>query len=263
MRLQQREGSEEQVTVPGSEQTAAASGGEGKTQGRRNLVETVGQDLRAAIAEGTLKPGEKLPSEAGLTKRYAVSRTVVREAIASLKADGLVDVRHGVGVFVASGQPGWGSAFQAAETARISSIIEMLELRAAVEIEAAGLAAVRRSPAQEEAIFERYDDLGALMAEGKPTTAADFALHLAIAEATNNPRFREFLEMMGRHVIPRASLQEGRDERTPADYLKQIQAEHKRIADAISARDEDGAREAMRTHLKGSQQRYRKLIRRD
>lgn len=248
------------MAIAGSDETA---GGTGKAPGRRNLVETVSGELRRAIGDGTLKPGEKLPSEAGLTKRYQVSRTVVREAIASLRADGLVDVRHGVGVFVASSPASWAHSFQAAEHARISSIIEMLELRAGVEIEAAGLAAVRRSPAQEEAIFERYDDLGALMAEGKPTTAADFAFHLAIADATNNPRFREFLEMMGRHVIPRASLQEGRSERTPADYLNQIQAEHKRIADAIAARDEEGAREAVRTHLKGSQQRYRNLIRRD
>lgn len=252
------------MTISQSEQEReAGQSGADRPHGRKNLVETVSEELRRAIVGGALRPGEKLPSEAGLTKRYEVSRTVVREAIASLKADGLVDVRHGVGVFVLNSPPAWGNSFHAAETARISSIIEMLELRAAVEIEAAGLAAARRSPAQEEAIFERYDDLGALMAEGKPTTAADFAFHLAIADATNNPRFREFLEMMGRHVIPRASLQDSGAERTPSDYLRQIQAEHKRIADAIAARDEEGAREAVRTHLKGSQQRYRNLIRRD
>ena len=131
-----------------------------------------------------------------------------------------------------------------------------------MEIEAAGLAAIRRSPAQEEVIFERYDDLDALIAAGKPTTAADFAFHLAIADASNNPRFREFLEMMGRNVIPRASLQDGQGERTASGYLEQIQAEHRRIAEAISARDEDAARDAVRTHLKGSLQRYRNLIRR-
>ncbi len=244
-------------TDEGAQQGAAP-----RAPGRRNLVATVGAALREAIVEGEMKPGDKLPSEAGLTKRFGVSRTVVREAIASLRADGLVEPRHGVGVFVLNSQPPGATPFQPFETARISSIIEILELRAAVEIEAAGLAAVRRSPAQEEVIFERYDDLGALIAAGRPTTEADFVFHLAIADASNNPRFREFLEMMGRNVIPRASLQDGGGERTASGYLDQIQAEHRRIADAISARDEDGARDAVRTHLKGSLQRYRDMIRR-
>lgn len=230
--------------------------------GRRSLVATVSRALRDEILGGRRMPGEKLPSEAGLTERFGVSRTVVREAIAALRADGLVEARHGVGVFVLNTQPVGMTAFQAVDTARISSTIELLELRAAVEIEAAGLAAARRSPAQEEVIFERYDDLSVLVAGGEPTTEADFAFHLAVADASNNPRFREFLEMMGRNVIPRTSLQDGTKERTGAVYLEQIQAEHKRIAEAISARDEEGAREAVRTHLKGSLQRYRNMIRR-
>lgn len=244
--------------------TGARSGGaDGNAPGaRRNLVQTVGDELRRAIRDGEIKPGDKLPSEAGMTKRFNVSRTVVREAIASLRSDGLVEARHGVGVFVLNTHAPAAGVFHAAETARISSIIEMLELRAAAEIEAAGLAAMRRSPAQEELVWERLADLDALMERGEPTTEADFAFHLAIAAATNNPRFEEFLHMMGKHVIPRASLQATGAERTPGDYLRQIQAEHRRIADAISGRDEQEAREAMRTHLKGSQQRYRNLIRR-
>jgi DNA-binding FadR family transcriptional regulator len=218
--------------------------------------------LRRQILSGELRPGDKLPSEAGLTQQFNVSRTVIREAVASLRADGLVEARHGVGVFVLSNHPSSPHGFQSFETARISSMIEALELRTAVEIEAAALAAVRRSPAQEEAIHERYDDIAAQIAAGQPTMEADFAFHLAIADATNNPRFREFLEVMGRNAIPRASLQSGDAEHTPGDYLKQIQAEHRHIADAISARDPEAAREGIRTHLQGSLVRYRKLIRR-
>lgn len=234
----------------------------GKTPARKNLVGMVSENLRQLILGGELRIGDKLPSEAGLTRQFDVSRTVIREAIASLRADGLVEARHGVGVFVIDNRPAISHSFQSFETARISSIIEALELRAAVEIEAAGLAAIRRSPAQEEAIRERYDDIAAQIAAGQPTVAADFAFHLAIADATNNPRFREFLEVMGRNAIPRALLRSSSGERTPADYLKQIQAEHKQIVDAISARDAGAAREAVRTHLQGSLQRYRNLIRR-
>lgn len=237
------------------------SSGKRRRKGRGNLVGTVSDQLRKAILGGELKPGDKLPSEAGLTERFGVSRTVVREAIASLKADGLVEARHGIGVFVLSNQMNPALSLQTVDVARISSIIEVLELRSAVEIEAAGLAAIRRSPAQEETILERFDELEALIAADKPTSKADLEFHLAIADASNNPRFREFLEMMGRNVIPRASLQEGKAEKTATIYLDHIQKEHQRIAEAISAQDEDGAREAMRQHLKDSTRRYRQLIR--
>ncbi|MEF0941051.1 FadR/GntR family transcriptional regulator [Rhizobium sp. BR 362] len=230
--------------------------------GRRNLVDIVGQQLRQEILGGILKPGEKLPSESGLTDRYKVSRTVIREAIASMRADGLVEVRHGVGVFVHHARPLPITGFLETDTGRISSIIEMLELRAAVETEAAGLAAARRSPAQDEAIIERFEDIDRAMERGSATSEADFEFHLAIADATNNPRFREFLELTGKRAIPRSFLQDQADEIASADYLAGIQAEHRRIAEAISDRDEHGAREAMRLHLKGSQQRYRSLIRR-
>lgn len=234
----------------------------GKPRSRKNLVARVSAQLRQAIENGDLRPGDKLPSEAGLTKEYDVSRTVIREAISSLRADGLVEPRHGVGVFVLDRPKDAPPAFEIADPSRISSIIEVLELRAAVEIEAAGLAAARRSPAQEEAIWECYYDLDELIAAGNPTTEADFAFHLAIADATNNPRFRDFLEMMGRHVIPRAFLRSAANGPTPQGYLQQIQAEHRQIAEAIAARDEDAARDAVRTHLKGSQQRYRDMMRR-
>lgn len=228
----------------------------------RNLVEAVREGLRAEIASGAVKVGEKLPSEARLTERFGVSRTVVREAIASLRADGLVEARQGAGVFVleANAQPSL--PFQGVDPEKISHMIEMLELRSAVEIEAAGLAAIRRSPAQEEEIAQRCLSVDALVASGQPTTEADFAFHLAIAEATNNPRFREFLEMMGRSVIPRVALQRDDTEMSPPAYLEQIAGEHRALVDAISNRDETAAREAMRTHLKGSQQRYRELLRR-
>ncbi|MDL2405947.1 FadR/GntR family transcriptional regulator [Rhizobium calliandrae] len=229
--------------------------------GRRNLVDVVGQQLRQAILGGALKPGEKLPSESGLTERYKVSRTVIREAIASMRADGLVEVRHGVGVFVCNARPFPPTGLLETDPERISSIIEMLELRAAVETEAASLAAARRSPAQDEAIIEHFEDIDRAMERGLATSEADFEFHLAIADATNNPRFREFLELTGKRAIPRSFLQDQPDETASADYLAQIQAEHRRIAEAISDRDEHAAREAMRLHLKGSQQRYRNLIR--
>ena len=214
--------------------------------GRRNLVSEVATGLRGRIEKGEFEVGDRLPSEAQLTEAYSVSRTVVREAIAALRADGLVEPRQGAGVFVLEPSIGIQRPFQILDVDKISSIIEMLELRTAVEMEAAALAATRRSPAQEEEIYE---------------AEADFRLHRAIAVAANNPRFAEFLDLMGPSVIPRSALQASGVHRSPDSYISLISSEHRAIADAIAAGDADGARDAMRRHLKGSQQRYRNMLR--
>src|SRR5690554_5593541 len=119
------------------DQRANTSSG-GKTG---TLVVQVSGSLREAILAGEYKPGDKLPSEARLTEKHGVSRTVVREAIAALRADGLVEPRRGAGVFVLEALSPPSLPFQNVDHARISSIIEMLELRSAVETEAAALAA--------------------------------------------------------------------------------------------------------------------------
>jgi len=224
-----------------------------------NLVARVSEALRAEIVEGRLKPGDRLPSEARLTEAHGVSRTVVREAIAALRADRLVEARQGAGVFVLEAVSPEPAPFQNIDYVRLSSVIEMLELRTAVEVEAAGLAATRRSAQQEERIIEAYRAVSAAVSVGESTVAPDYDLHLAIAEATNNPRFPEFLAMVGASVIPRRAVQDAPD--APETYLTQLQDEHDRIVTAILAGDEEGARQAMRVHLRGSQNRYRALLR--
>jgi DNA-binding FadR family transcriptional regulator len=230
-------------------------------RGRRNLVAEVVAELRARIANGDVQVGERLPSEAQLTEAFSVSRTVIREAIATLRADGLVEPRQGAGVFVLEPAETAQRPFQIVDVDKISSIIEMLELRTAVEMEAAALAAARRSPAQEEEIYEAEAEIRALARKGLATTEADFRFHRAIAVAANNPRFAEFLDVLGQSVIPRSALQTSGGQRSPDGYISLISGEHRAIADAIAAGDSDAARDAMRQHLKGSQQRYRNMLR--
>ncbi|WP_300152441.1 FadR/GntR family transcriptional regulator [Neomegalonema sp.] len=235
--------------------------GRAKAAGKGSLVSQVGEALRKRILAGEYAPGARLPSEAQLTEAYGVSRTVIREAMAALRADGLVEPRQGAGIFVLEAPPPSIFSPQALDPARISSTIEILEFRTGVEAEAAGLAALRRSPAQEEAILERHDALRACLKAGEPTAEADFALHLAIAEAANNPRFREFLEALGTAVIPRAALKAQETEEAAAAYIARLDEEHGRIVAAISNGDEEAARAAMRAHLRGGQARYRALLR--
>ncbi|HBT03090.1 FadR/GntR family transcriptional regulator [Salipiger marinus] len=227
---------------------------------RPNLVQQLADSLRAEIAAGAIPVGGRLPSESRLSAAHGVSRTVVREAVAALRADGLVAARQGAGVFVQQLHPHGGSPFQDIDPERISSILDVLELRAAVEIEAAGLAAQRRAAAQEEALFAALAALEAAHAAEGSATAEDFAFHRAVAEATQNPRFAQFLDMLGPEAIPRARLSDQRP--AQAEYLAQIQREHRAVAHAISARDAAAARAAMRDHLEQGQARYRRMLRR-
>lgn len=226
-----------------------------------SLVKQVTEALRLVITSGEIGPGGKLPSEAALTAKHNVSRTVVREAIAALRSDGLVEPRQGAGVFVVQNIPTGGNPFQIVDPEKISSIIEVMELRIAVESEAAALAATRRSPAQDEAIFEAISAIDLVARSGERTSLADHSFHLAIARAANNPRFAEFLTLMGGDMIPRGRLENAGRENASPEYLAHIQSEHRRIAEAISRRDSDAAREAMRQHLENGQRRYRDMLR--
>jgi len=232
-------------------------------QRKRALSAKVADQLRARIESGQYVPGDKLPTEPVLVQTFGFSRTVIREAIAALRGDGLIESRQGSGVFVLDTlEPPELLMLFTHATDKISDIIEELELRIGIEVEAAGLAATRSSPAQEAEILAQLDRFVQLANEGKPTDDADFCFHMAIATATNNARFKVFLEHIGRRMIPRVkfrSVMGGMDLLPNRDIT--ILAEHTAIADAIFARDPERARDAMRTHLMIGIQRYRALTR--
>ena len=225
------------------------------------LVARISAALRQDLATGRYKPGDRLPSESDLTRAHSVSRAVVREAIAALRADGLVEARKGSGVYAIAPPTDAATPFQNLATERISSVIDLLELRTACEVEAAFLAATRRSSAQLEAIIEAHHRVGHCLAQGEPTREADFALHLAIAEATQNRRFPEFLTLIRGGIIPRGELQGEGPETRPHDYNQHLQEEHGRIVDAILEGDGAAAQTRMRAHLRGSLDRYKALLR--
>ncbi|MER5173087.1 FadR/GntR family transcriptional regulator [Thioclava kandeliae] len=239
------------------------AGEKGPRARRGTLVARLAATLREEIEEGRVLPGDRLPSESALTEAHGVSRTVVREAIAALRSEGRVEARQGAGVFVLVPKPPVVMPFRNLDPQRVSSTIELLELRNAIESEAAALAAQRLVPHWEEALLEANAGFRDAVAQGLPTGEADYRLHLAIAQATGNPRFPEFLEFIGPGIIPRAALGAGepQHEASAKEYLAQISDEHDNIIHAILDRDEERAREAMRVHLKGSYQRYRMVLR--
>lgn len=225
---------------------------------RPKLSARVVEALRAQLRGGDIPPGHRLPTEQRLTESFGVSRTVIREAIATLAADGLVEARQGAGVFVVNHPASTFGALAAEMGSRVSTALNVLEVRLAIEVESAALAALRRNPSQEARIQEVFFEFERELQAGRPTGPADFAFHRAIAAATNNPFYVEMLDALGKRAIPCDVTSPWSTELAQShDYQAGLQREHLAILDAISAGDPDRARAAMRHHLAGSQERYR------
>jgi GntR family transcriptional regulator, transcriptional repressor for pyruvate dehydrogenase complex len=229
----------------------------------RNLTEEIVDRIANEIRSGRLEPGSKLPTEQKLMLAMRVSRTVVREAVAALRAEGLVTTRQGSGAFVAAAARRSAFRIDPDGLSSIGDVLNVMELRVAVEVESASLAAERAKAWQIADIMKALAEVEAAIDGGDSAVNEDFAFHRAIADATNNPQFALFLAYLGQHVIPRHSIRTTLA--TAAEqhsYLARIQKEHRRIAEAIRNRDGSEARRAMRAHLARSLERYRQLAER-
>ena len=209
----------------------------------RSLTADLVQSLGDSIRDGRLQPGIKLPREADLMQEYGVSRTVVREAISRLQAAGMVETRHGIGTFVVG--LGDATTFRIApdQLGTLNDVIAVLELRIAVESEAAALAAARRGEEHLRAMRTALNAFAAAVEEGRDAVGPDFQFHLEIARAIS-----AFLT---------ANSAETSDS-FAANRLRRVNAEHESVFNAIANRDADSARAAMRTHLVNSRERRRR-----
>jgi DNA-binding FadR family transcriptional regulator len=228
----------------------------------RKLSRGLADQLAEQIKSGRLGAGARLPTEEELSRAARVSRTVVREAVAALRADGLVVTRQGVGAFVSAAPQQAPFRIDPEGMRSIEEVLHVMELRLGVEIESAGLAAERATRAQVRAIVAALESMDRAAAQGKDAVDQDLELHRAIAEATGNPQFPRFLQFIGRHLIPRRMVS-GMPQTMGGRraYLELLQEEHGAIVAAIQNHDPKAAREAMRRHLTRSVERYRKLAR--
>jgi GntR family transcriptional repressor for pyruvate dehydrogenase complex len=226
----------------------------------RKLSRRLFEQLAGEIRSGRLAPGARLPTEQALTRAARVSRTVVREAVAALRAEGLVVTRQGVGAFVSAEPQRAPFRIEPERMQSLDDVLGVMELRLGVEIESAGLAAERGGKPQIRAIATALEAIERAAEAGRSAVDEDLEFHRAIAEATGNAEFPRFLQFIGRHLIPRRTVS-GLPERMGGEraYLELIQEEHRRIFHAIEAGDGKIAREAMRRHLTRSLERYRKL----
>ena len=195
---------------------------------------------------------------------FGVSRTVVREAIAALRAEGLVETRQGSGAFVAADPRGRPFRIDPDGLHSIPQVLDVMELRICVEVEGAGLAASRRTRADVTRISKIGRAFAAAVADGDAGVGLDFDFHAAIGAATGNPYFSAFLDFIGSIIIPRRTIMvDANASSNLGAYLARVREEHDAIAEAIAAGNPKAASAAMRVHLTRGRDRYRRLMTED
>jgi GntR family transcriptional repressor for pyruvate dehydrogenase complex len=182
-----------------------------------------------------------------------VSRPIVREALARLRRDGLVVSRQGSGSYVQRHPDESLPRFEPLSS--VAEISQWFEFRATVEGAAAALAAERIASeglAHVEAALAAFE---AIVAEGRPSSAEDFAFHLAIAECSRNRYFVEVLQMLRPHLMMVVGLAHSLANRYVDVRKQQTRLEHRAMLEALRAGDPDAARAAVLQHIENTRWR--------
>lgn len=230
-----------------------------KTPGK--LGERVRAELESMILTGRVKVNEQLPTETDLATQFGVSRTVIREAINRLEAQGFVRARIGSGSFVVPFEVNHIKAavtrFAMLNTQR-DVFLHLLDLRSVIESETVARLAKTREPAAMKQVTEALQTMRSNRHDLAALAKADIEFHLAIASAAANPLFSVILEPLkdlGRYY--------GLKTYTDRNVIDRTCDEHGLIVSAIQAGDASAAVHAIRAHIESSRRHYLELIDRD
>lgn len=219
-----------------------------------SLADSVSDSIRAEIINGAYAIGDKLPTERTLADTYGVSRPIVREAINSLKRDGLVVTRQGLGAFVSETreQNFRFTSFDVNDALDIRNVIELLM---AVEAAATARAAERRTEQDLKTIEGCFHAMQTAIDRGESGVEEDMEFHRAIVDAARNPYFRDMSDFLDANV--RNFIRKARENtaRLKSGLVQEVQGEHRAILEAIASGQAPAARKAAEAHLIGAAKR--------
>jgi len=219
---------------------------------RQTVVEAIAQALIHYIAANGLKGGDRLPSERELVKMAGASRLPLREAICVLKGLGILEAKHGKGIFVKPLDLAalFGMLSPLLKTQAQIDLRHLFEARLHLEASIAELAAAHRSEENLQVLQQALEGMEASLADRPAYVQRDMAFHQELARSTGNPIFHVFMasitDLMG-------ELQTRYQD--DGDIRRQAVAEHQAILDAVRQGDRDRARTAMQNHLRNATQR--------
>ncbi|MFD1170712.1 FadR/GntR family transcriptional regulator [Oceanobacillus caeni] len=225
-------------------------------QKRKRIYEIIVQQIKDAVANGTYRPGDKLPSERVFAEMLGVSRTSVKEAVTVLESSGIISVKPGVGMFISQDS-------EQKLLFRLSQILEendsdfmhLIELRQAIEGDAAYYAASRMTGAQRERLYYIYLRLLEKERMGEIALKEDFEFHCILIEAANNPVMLQVVNLVADQI--QETVQKSREFSTMNRVLNlQVMSEHAKIYESIMNKDPNASREAMWEHHQGIKERH-------
>lgn len=218
----------------------------------QRIYQQIVDQISRMIDDGSLKPGDRLPPERQLAEEFGVSRAAVREALSALGLMGLVEVRPGEGTFVRSGTEDGLVTPMALLLAleRDEAIgVELLEVRAALEAEAAFLAALRHEPEDLVMLEEAIERMKAEPPVGQASADADWKFHRAVASAAGNGLLLQIMRTLSEHMQDGITKYRHQLLLRIPDTERVLLEEHQGILDAIRDRRPELAHDRMRAHL--------------
>lgn len=208
------------------------------------------EKIEAFFLNGELKPGDKLPPERELASQFNVSRTSVREALKTLEMNGIIEIRQGGGSFIKTSEVQVLSDELSTTVVQAEGnlVYEMLELRRALEVEAASLAAQRATSEDLEKIRQALEQLAVSSKEVEAGIQADLHFHLQIVQATHNTLLINLVQTLTEHMEDTIRATRGHRFMDPSRYEDTFN-EHKDIYVAIASGNVSEAKRLMEEHI--------------
>lgn len=221
-----------------------------------NLGTRVASTLLNQFHADNLPPNSRLPSESIIAKHFQVSRTVVREAIAILKKEGILESRRGSGTFISEIFKANPDIVNEVTEQSVHALQNIIEVRRGIESEIAALAALRRTPGQLSDIEDALQKIKKVTDAGQSGVEEDVHFHLLIAQATGNPYWLKFVDTFSFSLRGATSVTRANEDRR-LDFAQQVQEEHEHIVAAIASGDPAEARLAASRHMINAAERLR------
>lgn len=230
-----------------------------RVERRPHLAEHIVTALSEEIVSGRLRHGDRLPTEQFLSENFGVSRNVVREAIASLRSQGLVQSRQGIGAFVSVTQDAAAEPLAPVSAQLLegdNTIRNMFEVRAALESQAAALAAVRMTPRKLKGIQDAVERMRFVGAPTAATVNADLDFHRAVAAASGNDYLVAMIGTVLEPMRPLIAVNFSRHGPMFGNIPHAARDEHEALVQAFIGKDSALARRLMGEHIVNAASRF-------
>jgi GntR family transcriptional repressor for pyruvate dehydrogenase complex len=214
---------------------------------KTNLADDLAERIVEMIRSGVYQPGDRLPAIMEMARSFGVGHPTVREALKKLEIIGVVDIKHGSGVYVGKGQdvllvsnPIFGGMVSK------KLMLDLIEARMPIEVKAAGLAATEATEAQLERMAVLLNEAGKHIDDGDVLSSVNMAFHREIAISSGNTVLAQLEDVLTKLFQGEQRLILGIYGSREKDH-----DEHVGILDALRRRDAELAQRRMEAHLEG------------